>query len=300
MEPVMKAKMENDSAAFMRSFTSKRGRNVQLAESAVRESKSWTDEEALREHLIDIVAPNQTELLKRLDGRVITRFDGSKATLHTANQVVYELPMSLKERILAYLMDPNIAFILLAIGALALYSEFNHPGAVLPGVVGLIFILLAAFALNLLPTRYAALALIVAAFILFALEAKFGTHGVLGIGGIVALTLGGLLLVDGPIPEMRVRLWTALVVSIPLGGITMFLMALVVRARRRKSITGAQGLIGAVGVARSPLIPEGKVFIQGELWNAIALADIPLGSTIRVRDVNGLVLMVEPVAAAQP
>src|SRR5947207_11807169 len=300
MEPVMKAKMENDAAAFMRSFTSKRGRNVQLAESAVRESKSWTDDEALREHLIDIVAPNQTELLKRLDGRVITRFDGSKATLHTANQVVYELPMSLKERILAYLMDPNIAFMLLAIGALALYAEFNHPGAVLPGVVGLIFILLAAFALNLLPTRYAALALIVAAFILFALEAKFVTHGVLGIGGIVALTLGGLLLVDGPIPEMRVHLWTALAVSVPLGGVTMFLMALVVRARRRKSTTGAQGLIGAVGIARSPLMPEGKVFIQGELWNAVASADIPLGATIRVHNVNGLVLMVEPVAAAQP
>jgi membrane-bound serine protease (ClpP class) len=299
LDPIMKAKLENDSAAFMRSFVSKRGRNVQVAESAVRESKSFTDEEALQQKLIDVIAKNDQELLKQLDGRTITRFDGSKAVLHTANQAISEQQMSLKQRILDTLMDPNIAFILFAVGALALYAEFNHPGAVIPGVVGVIFILLAIFALNMLPTRYESFALIILAFALFALEAKFGTHGVLAIGGIAALTLGGLLLVDGPIPEMRVHWATALAVSVPLGLITAFLMALAIRARRRKSMVGPQGLIGSTGVARTPLSPEGKVFIAGELWNAVASAEIPPGEQVRVRGVNGLVLDVEPLRLAR-
>src|SRR6516162_7306328 len=196
MDDVMKAKVENDSAAFMRSFVGPRGRNVQLAESAVRESKSWTDQEALQQHLIDVVAPDERDLLKQLDGRVVKRFDGKTATLHLAGKRIDELPMTVKQRILDFLVNPNIAFLVLAVGALALYAEFNHPGAVLPGVVGIVFILLALFALNLLPVRYAAITLIVAAFLLFALEAKFATHGILGLGGIALLTIGGLLLVD--------------------------------------------------------------------------------------------------------
>jgi membrane-bound serine protease (ClpP class) len=195
-------------------------------------------------------------------------------------------------------MDPNVAFALLGIGMLALYAEFNHPGAVVPGVVGLIFVLLAIFALNLLPTNYAALVLILAAFVLFALEAKFATHGVLGIGGIAALTIGGLLLVDGPIPDMRVKLWTSLAISLPLGVITLFLMTLVVKARRKKTMLGPAGLVGEIGVARTPLAPEGKVVIQGELWNAIASADVAPGQAVRVRDVDGLLLKVEPAEVA--
>ncbi|HKD92664.1 MAG TPA: nodulation protein NfeD [Terriglobales bacterium] len=299
LDPIMKAKMENDSAAFMRSFVSKRGRNVQLAESAVRESKSFTDQEALNQKLIDVIAKDDQDLLKQLDGRTITRFDGSKTVLHTANQAITQQQMSLRQRILDTLMDPNLAFILFAVGALALYAEFNHPGAVLPGVVGVIFILLAIFALNMLPTRYASFALIVLAFALFALEAKFASHGVLTIGGIAALTLGGLLLVDAPIPEMRVHWATALAVSVPLGVITAFLMTLAIRARRRKSMIGPQGLIGSTGVARTPLSPEGKVFIAGELWNAVASAEIPPGEAVRVRGVHGLVLDVEPMRMAQ-
>ncbi len=294
MDDVMKAKLENDSAAFMRSFTGKRGRNVEVAESAVRESKSFTDGEALSLHLIDAVARDEHELLARLDGRTVTRFDGSKVTLHLAGQTVREVPMTLKQRILSFIMDPNIAFALVAIGLLALYAEFNHPGAVVPGVVGVVFILLAAFALNLLPTNYAALILIFAAFALFALDAKFATHGVLSVGGIAALTIGGLLLVDGPIPEMRVRLATALGVSLPLGAITAFLVTLVVRARMRKSMAGAQGLVGAVGVARTPLAPEGKVFVQGEIWNAISQTAIAPDEPVRVSGVEGLTLQVQP------
>jgi membrane-bound serine protease (ClpP class) len=167
-------------------------------------------------------------------------------------------------------------------------------------VVGLIFILLAVFALNILPTRFAALALIIVAFLLFALEAKLASHGVLGAGGVVALTLGGLLLVDGPIPEMRVHLLTALAVSLPLGLITVFLMTIALKARRNKVMTGTQGLIGAVGVARTPLAPEGKVFVHGELWNAVAALPIGVGEQVVVREVDGLRLQVEPARTAQP
>jgi len=293
MDDTMKAKVENDSAAFMRSYVGPRGRNVQLAETAVRESKSWTDQEALQQHLIDVVARDQNDLFHQLEGRTIKRFDGKPVKLHLAGDSVDELPMTLKQRILDFLLDPNIAFLVLAVGALALYAEFNHPGAIVPGVVGIVFILLALFALNLLPTRYASFTLIIASFVLFALEAKFATHGILGLGGIVLLTIGGLLLVDGPIPQMRVQLWTALGVSVPLGVITVFLMTIALRARRSKVVTGLQGMIGAVGEARTDIDPEGKVFVQGELWNAHARSRVGLGEHVVVRKVEGLEMEVE-------
>jgi membrane-bound serine protease (ClpP class) len=208
--------------------------------------------------------------------------------------------MTLKEKILAYLMDPNIAFLLLAIGALSLYIEFNHPGAVIPGTVGVVFILVAAFALNLLPTRFAAVVLILGAFALFAAEAKFASHGILTIGGIALLTLGGLLLVDSPIPEMRVHLATALAVSIPLGAITAFLMTIALKARRNKVVTGQQGLVGETGVAHTALSPQGKVFVHGEIWDAIAAVPLPPGELVVVQRVDGLMLQVEPLGATAP
>jgi membrane-bound serine protease (ClpP class) len=224
---------------------------------------------------------------------MVKRFDGKQEKLHLVGDSVDEMAMTLRQRILDFLLDPNIAFLVLAVGALALYAEFNHPGAVVPGVVGVIFILLALFALNLLPTRYASFTLIIAAFVLFVLEAKFATHGVLGLGGIVLLTLGGLLLVDGPIPQMRVNLWTAMGVSVPFGAITVFLMSIAIRARRNKVVTGPQGMIGAVGQARTDIDPEGKVFVQGELWNAHAPSRVGIGEQVVVRKVEGLELEVE-------
>jgi membrane-bound serine protease (ClpP class) len=233
-------------------------------------------------------------LFKQLQGKTIKRFDGQPITLDLANQTVRMFDMTLKQRILAYIMNPNIAFILLAVGALALYAEFNHPGAVVPGTVGVIFILLAVFALNLLPTRFAAVVLILASFVLFALETKFATHGVLGIGGIATLTLGGLLLVDSPVPEMRVHLVTALAVAVPLGLITVFLMNIALKARANKVVTGAQGLIGESGIAQSELSPKGKVFIHGEIWDAVSSAIVPAGQPVIVRRVEGLQLQVDP------
>jgi membrane-bound serine protease (ClpP class) len=299
MDKVMSEKVENDSAALMRSVVSKRGRNVALAESAVRQSKSFTDQEALNDKLIDVVAADQSDLFRQLEGRKIKRFNGTEVTLHLAGQGVDEFSTTLKQRILGYLMDPNVAFILLAIGLLALYAEFNHPGAVIPGVVGLIFILLAVFALNLLPTRYAALALVLAAFVLFALDAKFGTHGVLTIGGIACMVIGALLLVDSPIPEMRIHLLTALVVSVPIGVITAFLVGIALRARRNKVSTGTQALMGAVAIARTPLASHGKVFVHGELWNAVASADVAEGEEVIIRRIEGLTLYVDPLKTRQ-
>jgi membrane-bound serine protease (ClpP class) len=296
LDDIMKQKLENDTAALMRSVVSRRGRNVEAAQSAVLQSKSFTDQEALSEHLIDYIASSQDDLFRQMEGKSFKRFNGQEVTLKLSGEAVVPFGMTLKERILDHLMDPNIAFILLAIGALALYAEFNHPGAVVPGTVGVVFILIAVFALNLLPTRFAALGLILAAFALFAAEAKFVTHGVLTVGGITLLTLGGLLLVDSPIPEMRVRLLTALAVSIPLGLITAFLMSIALKARRNKRVSGSEGLIGETGIAQTTLSPRGKIFVHGELWDAVSSADVSVGQSVVVRRVNGLVLQVEPLS----
>ena len=300
MDPVMKEKMENDSAAFIRSYVAKRGRNVEVAESAVRQSKSFTDQEALQQHLIDYVAKDSSDLLKQADGKTVTRFDGRTMVLHTAGAQISDYGMSLKEQILSFLVDPNISFLILMIGLAAIYAEFNHPGAIVPGVVGIIFVVLAVFALNLLPLRFAGVALILTAFILFALEAKFATHGALGVGGIAVMILGALLLVDGPIPQMRIQPITAVAVSITFGLLTIFLVNIAMRARRGKVVTGDKGLIGELGVAQTQLRPEGKVFVHGEIWNAYCPDGAEPGQTVRVSGIRDLVVTVEPVPVGAP
>ena len=285
-------KVLNDASAYMRSIVSKRGRNVDIAESAVRQSKSFSDSEALAQNLINYVAPNDEQLFRDISSKPIKRFDGQMVTLNLAGQKEVPMQETLKEQILGFLMDPDIAFILLAIGALALYTEFNHPGAVWPGTVGVVFILLAIFALHLLPIRFAAVVLILASFVLFALEAKFTTHGVLALGGIATLVIGALLLIDTPIPQMRVKLVTALAVSIPLGVITVFLMTIALRAHRNKVVTGVEGLVGEIGIARTALTPAGKVFVHGEIWDAVSTSEVGLGQKVVVEKVNGLQLRV--------
>lgn len=295
IDDVLKMKMQEDSAAFIRTIAQRRGRNVTAAESAVREAKSFTEDEALQKHLIDVIAADLPSLLRWADGRTIKRFNGATHKLDLRNQPLTKFEMSLKQRVLSWIMNPNIAFILMSLGMLALWSEFNHPGAILPGVVGLIAILLAGFALNLLPTRYAAVALIVAAFILFALEAKFTSYGVLGAGGVICMIIGAMLLVDGPIPEMHVHIWAAIAVSVPIGVISVFLMTLVIRAHRSRVATGTEAMVGEIGVARTSVDGDGKVFVHGELWNARAAAAIEEGARVRVKSVEGLRVLVEPV-----
>src|SRR5216683_326377 len=294
MDPVMKEKVENYAASLMRSYVSKRGRNVEVAESAVRQSKSFTADEALAQHLIDYIAKDQDDLFKQIDGKSVTRFDGSKVVLHVAGKPVRPYAMTLREKILSVLMDPNLTALLFTLGIFAILIEFNHPGGVVPGAIGLIAVAVSIFAMQMLPTRYESVALVIGAFVLFALEAKYHSHGLFTAGGMIMMVTGMLLLVDGPIPEMRVKLITALSVAIPLGAITVFLLTLAIRARRNKVVTGKESLIGEIGVARSPLLPTGKVFVRGSLWNAVASANIDVGQAVVVRNVHNLVLHVDP------
>jgi membrane-bound serine protease (ClpP class) len=272
---------------------------VDVAQSAVLESKSFTDGEALSQKLIDYVAPNEQDLFRQISSKPVKRFDGQTVTLNLTGKPVRAVEETIKEQVLAFLMNPDIAFALLVVGLFALYAEFNHPGAVWPGTVGVVFILLAVFAMHLLPIRFAAVALIFASFVLFALDAKFATHGALAVGGIATLVIGALLLVDAPIPEMRVKLLTALAVSIPLGVITVFLMTIALRARANKVVTGAEGLIGAIAVAQTALAPSGKVFVHGEMWDAVASANVSAGERVVVQKVDGLELKVDPADVAE-
>lgn len=298
MDPVMKQKMENDAAALLRSIVTKRGRNSALAEKAVLESRSFTDKEALEDKLIDLVAPDEAALFSQLDGREITRFNGSRQVLHLAGAVAVTYQKTLREKLLSAVSDPNIALMLLVVGALGIYVEFSAPGLILPGVAGAIMVLLGLAALSVLPISWLGVALLVLALALFVLEAKFASHGILGAGGAVAMVLGALLLVDSPQPELRIHLSTAIALALPFSIITAVLVSLVVRARRNKVVTGVEGMLGEIGVAVGALVPEGKVFVRGEYWDALASAPVTAGQPVRVTAIDKLKLMVEPLSGA--
>ena len=275
-------KVENDAEAFLRSYVTRRNRNAEAATAALQTSHSYTAEEALNQHLIDLIANNDAELLTALDGRVITRLDGSKLTLHVANARIEVIRPSLRDELLGWLVDPNIALLFLVGGALLIYLEFSSPGTIVPGALGTLMVLLAVFALNLLPIRFTAVLLLVAALVLLLLEAKFGAHGVLATAGILCLTFGMLTLVAAPVPEMRITPWVALAVSAGFGGITVFLVRLAVRARSRKALLGADAMVGCRAVAMEPLTPEGHVLVEGEIWRAVAPEPVAKGASLRV------------------
>jgi membrane-bound serine protease (ClpP class) len=295
MDAVMKQKVENDAAAYLRSICSKRGRNSVLAETAVRESKSFTEREALDQHLADLVAPNDQALLAALNGRVVTRFDGSSQTLHTAGAAIEEYQKSLRQKIVSAIADPNIALVLLVIGALGIYVEFSSPGLIAPGVIGAIMVLLGLSAMSVLPINWLGAALMLLAFTLFGLEVKFTSHGILGVGGAVAMVLGAVMLIDSPVPELRIRWSTAIALALPFSAITVFLLSLALRARRNKVETGREGMIGQVGAAITELAPEGTVFVHGEYWDAVSASPLPAGAQVRVTAIDKLKLTVEPV-----
>jgi membrane-bound serine protease (ClpP class) len=295
LDDIMKQKLENDTAAFLRSYVARRGRNVAAAEDAVRASKSYSDQEALQLKLIDLVAPDDATLLNTVDGRTITRFDGSKAVLHTRDARLVAVEPTLREKILDRLTDPNLAVLVLVIGALLIYVEFNTPGTIIPGTLGTILVLLAIFALNLLPVRYTSVMLLAAAFVLLILEAKFATHGVLAAAGILSLVIGALTLVDAPIPELRVHLATALSTGLAFGLITVFLLRLALKARRSKSRMGGDAMIGLIAVVTQPLAPSGQVMVNGELWQAESATPAAPGEHVRVRGLRDLTLLVERV-----
>jgi len=293
-------KVENDAEAFLRSYVTRRNRNAEAAAAALQSSHSYTAEEALNQHLIEWIESDDTQLLAALDGRQITRLDGSKLTLHLTGARIDVLRPSLRDQLLGWLVDPNIALLFLVGGALLIYLEFNSPGTIVPGALGTLMVLLAIFALNLLPIRYTAVLLLVAALVLLLLEAKFGGHGVLAIAGILCLTFGTLTLVAAPVPEMGVTPWVAFAVSAGFGGITIFLVRLVVRARRRKALIGADAMVGCRAIAMEPLAPEGHVLVEGEIWRAVAGDPLPKGAYLRVVSHEQMLLHVAPDSPARP
>ena len=297
-DATMTQKIENDTEAFLRSYVTRRNRNAEAAEAAVHSSHSYTAEEALAQNLIDLTASSDTQLLAALEGRTITRMDGAKLVLHLSNARIQILQPTLREQLLGWLVNPNIALLFLVGGALLIYLEFNTPGTIVPGALGTLMVLLAIFALNLLPIRYTAVMLLVAALALLLLEAKFGGHGALAIAGIVCLTFGTLTLVAAPVPEMGIHPVVALSVSAAFGAITVFLVRLAVRARRMKTRIGADAMVGSSATAMEPLAPEGHVLVEGEIWRAVASEPVPAGSPLRVVGHEQFLLHVTPAEPA--
>ncbi|HVW11402.1 MAG TPA: nodulation protein NfeD [Bryobacteraceae bacterium] len=298
LDSVMNEKVENDTAALVRTLAAHRGHNVDAAEKTVRSSVSYTETEALDQHLIDLIAATPAALLEELNGREITRFDGRKQTLHFVNENVVLFEPSLRQKILSAIADPNIALLLLVLGAIGVYAEFSVPGAIFPGVLGAILLLLGFAALAMFPIGWLGATLCIMGLTFFVLEAKFATHGILTAGGAIALLLGAMLLVDTNDPALRVRFSMALAVTIPFALITSFLLSIAVRARRNKVVTGIEAMPGRFGIVVAELNPAGRVRVQGEYWDAVAEARIGLNERVKVTAVDGLTLHVE--AAPEP
>ena len=295
MDEVMKLKVENDAAAKIRAITEKRGRNAELAEEAVVSSRAFTEQEALEQNLIEVIAANTADLLSQLDRRTVIRFDGTETVLHLQGAVIEPVALSYRQRALLPLIDPGLALIVLVLGVLGVYVEFTHPGLILPGVAGGVLVLVGLMALSLLPINWEGAALIVFGVSCLVMEAFVVSHGVLAAGGIAAMALGMVMLVDTEVPELSIGWGVALSIVVPFAVITVFLLQLAVRAFRNKVATGSEALIDAIGSAKTDIAEDGRVFIHGELWNASASTPIAAGSKVRIAGVNGLRLTVEPV-----
>jgi membrane-bound serine protease (ClpP class) len=291
IDGVMGKKVEQDAAANIRSLAVRNGRNVQLAEEAVLQSRSYTAGEALQNKLIELVAPDVPALVRALDGRVVQR-GATQLTLHTASAAVRPFSVSPLRALLGVIADPNITYLLLGLGSLGLLFELMHPGAVLPGVVGAICVVLAFYGLSVLPVNYAGVALILLAVLFFILEIKITSYGMLGVAGIACLVLGSLMLFKTPEPALRVSGELIAMVAAFSLLVVGFLAFMALRAQRMPVRTGVEGLIHEIGTARSPLAPHGKVFVHGELWDAIAEEPVAMGEPVEVIAVRNLTLAV--------
>jgi len=293
MDKTMKEKVENDSVAYIKSIAEQRGRNVKWAEDAVRKSVSVTEKEALDLKIIDVIVEDITTLLARLDGRKVTLATGS-VTLETKGVEARAFPMGWRLEALKALSDPNIAMLLMTIGTIGILAELYNPGAILPGVVGAISLILAFYSLQSLPINYAGVLLIVLGVVFFVLEIQVTSYGLLTLGGIAAMTLGGLLLVKSDAPFMQVSLWFLLPTVLTAGGIFFGMAWMAARTFRRAPVTGVEGMVGAIALARSDVAPRGQVFVQGELWEAVSESPIRKGEEAEVKSVDGLTLTVAP------
>jgi membrane-bound serine protease (ClpP class) len=287
----MSEKVINDMVAQAKSVAEKRGRNAKWVEQAIRESVSVTETEALKENIIDIIAKNTDDLIRQLNGRKIK--DKGVLKLDKAEKVF--LKPSLRTKILKTISNPNIAYILLMIGFAGLYFELSHPGAIFPGVIGGIALILAFFALQTLPVNYAGILLIILAIVFFIMEMKIASYGLLSVAGIVSLLLGSLMMFKDTGPDMRLSLKVLLPTIILISGFFVFVAGLVFRAQMAKPRTGTRGLVGEIGKVKKALTPEGKVFVHGELWNAKAEKAIDEGTKVRVVNIVNLMLEVEPL-----
>jgi len=298
IEDVMEKKVVSDISAYIRSYVSRRGRNAAVAELGVVESRAFTAQEAVDQKLIDAVAGDVPDLIRRYNGQQIRRFNGTTAVLNLDGAAIESYAMSARQSLLSRALDPNLALILGMIGLLGLYFELTHPGMILPGVAGAICLILSMFSFNLLPVNWAGVALILLAIVLFVLEASITSHGILGLGGIIAMIFGASMLVEGPIPELRIHLATTIAVTLPLAAIMIFLLRLAIASRRMKTITGEEGMIGEVGLAKSDVHATGRVFVHGESWNASSAVPIAAGSPVRIVKVQGLKVEVEEEKSA--
>jgi len=287
IDETMKAKVFSDASAMVRSLAEARGRNVDLAVEAVVDARSFTAEEAVEAQVSDLVANNTAALMEALNGREVIRFDGASEVLDLASPVLIEVEQSTAEEILSFLANPNVAYLLLALGMLGIYVEVTHPGGIFPGVVGVIAMLLALYSLSVLPLSWAGVGLIAISLLLFLLEVKVTSFGLLTVGGGICFVLGSLMLFDGPIPDMRVSLGVVLPTTVVVAGLTVFLLGRVIRAHRRQVMTGKAGLVGEIGKALSDIDPNGKVMVHGEYWDARSTAGrIAKGSEVRVETVG--------------
>ena len=297
MDSIMSQKVTNDAAAFIRSIAVKRNRNIEWAENAVRKSFSYSEKEALEDSAIDLIAQNEQDLLNQVDGKQVEVSSGT-TTINTKGARVESFRMGFLEKLLNILSDPTIAYILLLVGLYGIIFEFSVPGVILPGVAGVICLILAFYSMHSLPINYAGIALIVFAVILFLLEIKIVSHGILAIGGVISLLLGSLMLIkSGPGTEMlrisRIVIYAASAVS---ALFFLFIIGAGIKAQRRKVVTGTEALIGVSGVVVEPLQPSGLIRVQGELWNAESLSGvIGKGEIVRIREMKNLKLYVEAV-----
>jgi membrane-bound serine protease (ClpP class) len=299
IEGVLGKKIEEDSAANIRALASRRGRDVALAERAVLESKSFTAEEALAAGLVDLVAADETALLAGLDGRTYEKPQGEKRTLHVAAGRVRHFEMNAVQRFLSALLHPNIAYLLMTLGMLGLYFELAHPGAVFPGVLGGISLLLGLYALSVLPVRFAGVALIVLGLGMLIAEIKVPSYGLLTVGGLTSFVLGSLILFRSPEPALKLSLGIVATVAGFFLAVTVFLLVMAARNARLRVTTGREGLLGERAVVRVRLAPDGKVYLMGEWWNAISETPVEVGEEVEVTAVEGMLLRVRPLPGSR-
>jgi len=294
IEKTMKEKITNDAASYVKTLARSRGRNMEMAEKAVRESQSYTAEECLKNGLIDLIAADRGDLINQLQGRTFSLADGRKIILDLRTEKIVFLEMSERQKFLRTITNPNLAYFLLIFGLIGLFIEFTHPGVIIPGILGGISLLLAFLAFQVLPINYVGLFLILLSIGFFIAEIKIQGFGMLGVGGIISFVLGSIMLINAPIPEMRPAMPIIITFALCFGCIFLFLTMKVIQVMKRRKETGREGIIGENGVAKTDVDShQGKVFVHGEWWNAVADGLIPAGSKIQVESVENLLLKVK-------